>query len=114
MKRTDTGEEVFGEVTKNDLKNSGEGRSAGFNGSNEFFYGARHLGFFSEECATEVETRFTYGGWGFGHLSNAESESDKDQQACGWKGKRIASDTIFEITLYENRPAHATDDLIII
>lgn len=112
IKRLDTGEEVFSEISLEDLKRSGEGRTAGFNGTNEYFYGARHLGFFSEECATEVETLFTYGGWGFGHPST--STDDGTEQACCWNGKRIPNGTIFEFTLFEERPERATDDQIVI
>lgn len=114
IKRLDTGEEVFAEVTLSELKGDGEGKSAGFNGSNEFFYGARHLGFFSEQCATEVETRFTYGGWGFGHLAASDGNEDEPFQSCAWNGQRIADNTIFEFTIYENRPEHAQEDQIIV
>ncbi|MDF1811669.1 MAG: hypothetical protein P1V20_05630 [Verrucomicrobiales bacterium] len=112
IKRIDTGEEVFSEIALEDLKSNGEGKPCGFNGSNEYFYGARHLGFFSEECPTEVETLFTYGGWGFGHLSTSEGEVA--EQYCGWNGRQIPSGTVFEITLYEEKPEQATDDQVIL
>lgn len=114
IKRMDTGDEVFCEINLEDLKHSGDGKAAGFNGSNEFFYGARHLGMFSEDCPTEVETRFTYGGWGFGHLSTSDGDDDNPIQICGWNGKRIPDSTIFEFTLYEYRPDRALEHQVII
>ena len=114
IKRVDTGEEVFSEVSLPELKLSGDGKAVGFNGSNEYFYGARHLGFFSEQCATEVETRFTYGGWGFGHLATADGDDDNPQQICGWNGHRIPDGTTFEFTLYETRPEWAKEEDVIV
>lgn len=110
IKRIDTGEEVFAQVGLDDLKGSGDGKSSGFNGSNEFFYGARHLGFFSEDCRTEVETRFTYGGWGFGHLASNIDDSDSPKQSWAWNGRQIPDETVFEFTLYEEKPDQATEE----
>ncbi len=102
IKRTDTGEIMYAPIEHNTILKCHDDQTFGFNGTNEFFYGARHLGFFSEECAGEVETRFTYGGWGFGHLADGDSANTK--QNCGWAGKSIADDTVIEIALYEKRP----------
>lgn len=113
IKRIDTGEEIFAQVNLDDLRGSGDGKSSGFNGSNEFFYGARHLGFFSEDCKTEVETRFTYGGWGFGHLASNVGDSDSPKQSWAWDGRQIPDNTVFEFTLYEERPDQATDETIL-
>ncbi len=112
IKRIDTAEEVFCEITLRDILSNGEGRSAGFNGSNEYFYGANHLGFFSEECVTEVETRFTYGGWGFGHLST--SGEDNPEQICGWNGYRIPNGTVFEFTLFDEKPEWVREEQVIL
>ena len=107
IRRLDTGEEVFLRSSPEELRGNGEGKPTGFNGSNEYFYGARHLGFFSEDCPPEVETRFTYGGWGFGHLSTGFAE-DSDEpdvaQACGWEGKAIPGGAVFEFAVYKNLP----------
>lgn len=113
IKRVDTGEEIFAQVSLDDLKGSGDGKSSGFNGSNEFFYGARHLGFFSEDCETEVETRFTYGGWGFGHLAGNIGDSDSPKQSWAWDGRQIPDDTVFEFTLYDERPEQANDEAVL-
>ncbi len=104
IRRLDTGEEVFFEVGLEELKASGDGKSVGFNGSNEFFYGARHLGLFSEECAPEVETRFTYGGWGFGHLASSSDEHEENTQVCGWNGRQLPEGTVLQFTLYAELP----------
>jgi len=106
MRRLDTGEQVFCRITRDELLGNGEGSPVGFNGTNELFYDARHLGLFAESCSSEVETRFTYGGWGFGHRVNGfdiESEPGPPQ-ASGWRGKEIPHDTVFEITVFAKLP----------
>ena len=85
----------------------------GFNGSNELFYGARHLGLFSESCPNEVETRFTYGGWGFGHRAHEIAPEVEQLQAAGWEGREIPADTVFEIVIHEELPALGKQDRIL-
>lgn len=105
LKRLDTGEQIFCRCTNRDLSGSGDGYANGFNGSNELFYEAHHLGMFSETCEGEVETRFTYGGWGFGHrVTGFDDETGGPAQASGWAGKLISSDTVFEVTVYKTLP----------
>ena len=105
VRRCDTGEEVFFELEDvNELKANGNGQPVGFNGSNELFYGARHLGLFSEECAPEVETLFTYGGWGFGHLAASPGDDEEETQFCGWNGTQVPRETVFRFTVYNSLP----------
>ncbi len=115
IRRLDTGEQVFCRISKDDLLGSGEGRPVGFNGSNELFYDARHLGLFAESCKGEVETRFTYGGWGFGHKVNgfATEIEPGPPQASGWKGEKIPLDTVFEISVFSKLPADVDDSAVI-
>ena len=103
IRRIDTGESVVLPVSKPGLTADGHGRPLGFNGTNEIFYGARHLGAYDESCPQEIETRFTYGGWGFGHRPVTSSE--KESQACGWAGQEIAPGTVLEFTVFDTRPA---------
>ena len=115
IRRMDTGEQVFCEAEKEKLLTNGDGAPVGFNGSNELFYDARHLGLFAESCAGEVETRFTYGGWGFGHRVNGfDAEPDPGPpQAAGWGGKEIPMDTVFEITVHSTLPDSVEDSAVI-
>lgn len=99
MRRMDTREGVVVPITSAALTDDGDGQPRGFNGSNETFYGAYHLGIFDESLPQDVETRFTYGGWGFGH-----SVLGPEQQACGWEGRVIAPDTVFEIAVFTRMP----------
>ncbi len=85
----------------------------GFNGTNELFYGARHLGLFSETCPNEVETRFTYGGWGFGHRAHEIAPEVEQLQAAGWEGREIPADTVFEIVIHEELPSLGQRDRIL-
>ena len=105
IRRLDTNERVFAPIRSASLKNGQTGDPFGFNGSNELFYGARHLGLFSEHCPNEVETRFTYGGWGFGHRAQIIAPEVEQLQAAGWEGREIPSDTVFEIAIHEELPA---------
>ncbi len=115
IERKDTGEKAYCRIDGEDIGNNGEGKPVGFNGSNELFYDARHLGIFAESCEGEVETRFTYGGWGFGHrVSGFDISEDEDPpQASGWAGKEISPDTVFEIVVYEELPEDADENDIV-
>ena len=111
--RLDTGERVFAPANSASLT-SGEGGTAfGFNGTNELFYGARHLGIFAESCPNEVETRFTYGGWGFGHRVNGGDSEDQELQASGWEGREIDADTVFEISIHADLPELKESDKVL-
>lgn len=115
IRRLDTGDQVFCRITKDELQGNGEGNPLGFNGSNELFYDAHHLGMFAESCKGDVETRFTYGGWGFGHRVNGfdiEEESGPPQ-ASGWGGKKIPVDTVFEMTVFAELPKDAGESSVI-
>jgi hypothetical protein len=105
IRRLDTRERVFAPVRTASLFNGQTSDPVGFNGTNELFYGARHLGIFSESCPNEVETRFTYGGWGFGHRANEITPEVEQLQAAGWEGREIPADTVFEIVIHEELPA---------
>ena len=113
IKRLDTGERVFAPVRTASLFNGQTSDPVGFNGTNELFYGARHLGIFSESCPNEVETRFTYGGWGFGHRALEIAPEVEQLQAAGWEGKEIPSDTVFEIVIHEELPKLGATDRIL-
>lgn len=104
IRRLDTKERVFAPVRTASLFNGQTSDPIGFNGTNELFYGARHLGIFSESCPNEVETRFTYGGWGFGHRANEVTPEVEHLQAAGWEGREIPADTVFEIVIHEELP----------
>ncbi|NLT69913.1 MAG: hypothetical protein GXX91_04375 [Verrucomicrobiaceae bacterium] len=104
IRRLDTGERVFAPVRTASLFNGQTSDPIGFNGTNELFYGARHLGIFSESCPNEVETRFTYGGWGFGHRAHEITPEVEQLQAAGWAGREIPADTVFEIVIHEELP----------
>jgi hypothetical protein len=95
------------------LRNAQSADPFGFNGSNELFYGARHLGLFSESCPNEVETRFTYGGWGFGHRAREIAPEVEQLQAAGWEGREIPADTVFEIVIHEELPGLGRGDRVI-
>ncbi len=110
IKRLDTGERVFAPVRTASLFNGQTSDPVGFNGTNELFYGARHLGIFSDKCPNEVETRFTYGGWGFGHRAQVTAPDVEQLQAAGWEGREIPSDTVFEIVIHEELPALGSRD----
>ncbi len=113
MERLDTRERVFVRMDGASFDTLDDSTSIGFNASNELFYGARHLGFFSEACSNEVETRFTYGGWGFGHRLSPGGSSAESLQAVGWEGKEIPSDTIFEICLHRELPEQGVQDRVL-
>lgn len=105
IRRLDTNERVLAPIRSTSLKGGQHADPFGFNGSNELFYGARHLGLFSESCPNEVETRFTYGGWGFGHRAHEIAPEVEQLQAAGWEGREIPADTVFEIVIHEELPA---------
>lgn len=104
IRRLDTRERVFAPIRSASLRQGQSADPFGFNGSNELFYGARHLGLFSESCPNEVETRFTYGGWGFGHRALEIAPEVEQLQAAGWEGREIPADTVFEIVIHEELP----------
>ncbi len=105
IRRLDTHERVFAPIRTASLRDGKTSDPFGFNGSNELFYGARHLGLFSESCPNEVETRFTYGGWGFGHRAHEIAPEVEQLQAAGWEGREIPADTVFEIVIHEELPS---------
>lgn len=104
IRRLDTGERIFSPTSAASFKNGEVDSPFGFNGSNELFYGARHLGIYSDACPNEVETRFTYGGWGFGHRMSDSSSGSASPQASGWEGVEIPGDTVFEIAIHAALP----------
>jgi len=113
IRRLDTGERVFAPLRSASLRSGQSSDPFGFNGSNELFYGARHLGLFSESCPNEVETRFTYGGWGFGHRAHEIAPEVEQLQAAGWEGREIPADTVFEIVIHEELPSLGSGDRVI-
>ncbi len=113
IRRLDTGERVFAPIRTANLRNGQSADPFGFNGTNELFYGARHLGLFSESCPNEVETRFTYGGWGFGHRAHEVAPEVEQLQAAGWEGREIPSDTVFEIVIHEELPSLGPGDRLL-
>lgn len=113
LERTDTGERVFTSLSAEPGFDGGSSPSFGFNSSNELFYGARHLGLFSDSCRNEVETKFTYGGWGYGHRVTGTSEAVDSPQALGWCGQEIPLDTVIEIVLYSELPERVEGDLVL-
>ncbi|MEM6916369.1 MAG: hypothetical protein AAF491_07350 [Verrucomicrobiota bacterium] len=112
VRRVDSGEAVYVPVENLSLSHSEAPGSFGFNGSHELFYGARHLGVYSDACPNEVETRFTYGGWGFGHRVGDLEDADESTQASGWAGKEISGDTVFEIALHAELPETSEQDRV--
>lgn len=109
LARLDTGEAVVLRLAEGDsLTSDGTGRSRGFIGSGEVFYGASHLGIFDELAPQEVETRFAFGGWGFGHRQGVA-----EGQASGWAGREIPGDTVFEITVHEAEPPLGPRDALL-
>ncbi|MDF1825463.1 MAG: hypothetical protein P1U68_12525 [Verrucomicrobiales bacterium] len=113
IRRLDTGEAVFAPTELVSLSNAEVPGPVGFNGSHEKFYGARHLGMFSDSCPNEVETRFTYGGWGFGHRVSEMNESEEVLQASGWAGREISPETVFEVVIYAELPELSGKDEVL-
>jgi hypothetical protein len=106
LRRLDTGASVLLPATTADLEqkaNDEQPQPGGFHAGNDCYYGAHHLGVFDESAATDIEIRFTYGGWGFGHSNDVSGEA-ADRQCCGWAGEEISAATVFEITVYGERP----------
>jgi predicted nucleic acid-binding Zn-ribbon protein len=108
LRRIDTGEGIVARVTNAQLLDDGDGLSRGFNGANEFFYGAYHLGVFDESLPQEFETRFTFGGWGFGH-----TVAGSERQASGWEGLPISPMTVFEIAVFRRMPVLGERDRLL-
>jgi hypothetical protein len=94
VRRMDTLDAVILATSKDRLlRNVDETEELAWNGSNESFFGGRHLGICDPCCpGREVEIHFGCGGWGFGHLVDSN-----DRQACAWEGKSIGP-TQFEFT----------------
>jgi hypothetical protein len=113
LTRLDTGERLFVPAANATLGSSENESSHGFNGSGETYYGARHLGVFSADCPNEIETRFTYGGWGFGHRSGDIALASENLQASGWAGREIPGDTVFKIALHANLPDLGPRDTVL-
>lgn len=113
MVRVDTGERVFVPAELFVRSTDECSASLGFNASMEEFYGALHLGVFADFCPNEVETRFTYGGWGFGHRVSDGEEGEEEPQASGWGGREIPADTVFEIGFLARLPEDAIEDEVL-
>lgn len=113
IRRLDTGERVFSSADTASFQNGEVDSPFGFNGSNELFYGARHLGIYSDSCPNDVETRFTYGGWGFGHRMSDSPEDPASPQASGWEGVEIPGDTVFEIAIHSELPELGETDKVL-
>lgn len=108
LRRLDTGDGVVIAINSENLTGDGDGQVRGFNGSNEHFYGAHHLGLFDESLPQDFETRFTFGGWGFGH-----SISGQDRQSSGWEGRPISTGTVFEIAVFRRMPVLGEHDRLL-
>lgn len=113
LTRLDTGERLFVSASTAALGSCESETSHGFNGSGETYYGARHLGIFSADCPNEIETRFTYGGWGFGHRSGDIALASENLQASGWAGREIPGDTVFAIVLHAELPDLGPKDTVL-
>ncbi len=116
--RGDTGARVFApaEATLFDSQEcASSDLRTGFNASNELFYGAFHLGIFHDQLPMDVETRFTFGGWGFGHRSSQQTtvSGHEPVQATCWEGLQIASDIMIDIRVYESLPDLAPEDRVL-
>ena len=93
IRRTDTRESVVVPMTKGQLFANGDPNENGWNGSSEVFFGGRHIGVFAQHLPQEVETKFSQGGWGFGHRYD-----HNDRQEWGWAG-RVIEPTSFEVSV---------------
>jgi predicted flap endonuclease-1-like 5' DNA nuclease len=93
IRRADTRESVVLPMTKGQLFANGDQSENGWNGSAEVFFGGRHIGVFAQQLPQEVETKFSQGGWGFGHRYD-----HNDRQEWGWAG-RVIEPTTFEISV---------------
>ncbi len=99
IRRMDTRESVIVPTTKDQLLEVAPPQSiVGWNGANQQFDGAFHLGAFDHSLPQEVETRIGAGGWGFGH-----HYGKADKQAYAWGGVAIAK-TEFEISTLSELP----------
>lgn len=113
LTRLDTGDRLFVPTSTASLGSCESETSFGFNGTGETYYGARHLGIFSADCPNEIETRFTYGGWGFGHRSGDVALASENLQASGWAGREIPGDTVFAIVLHAALPDLGPKDTVL-
>ena len=105
IQRTDTGDAVIVRVDGDLALGRTEQSLVGWNGTNEHFSGAYHLGAFHRQSPQGVEVCFGEGGWGFGHPYGLE------RQACGWGGEEIG-ETVFEISVLEHLPDHLGQELM--
>lgn len=104
--RQATGEAVIVRVDGKHLLDEGFDPRCGWNGSSEQFSGGVHLGVYHCDLPQDFETRFEFGGWGFGHPYN-----DNDRQAWGWAGRQLP-ETTFEISLLQSVPGHMQHEVI--
>ncbi|MFV1995911.1 MAG: hypothetical protein ACC661_10785 [Verrucomicrobiales bacterium] len=99
IRRMDTGQSVIVALeTGRVLGRPSGGPVIGWNGGNEEFEGAHHLGIFDHSLPQEVEPSFAAGGWGFGHYYGS-----RGGQAFAWGGIAIAR-TVFEISVCNRLP----------
>ena len=101
-----TGEAVIVRVDGAHLLDEGFDPRLGWNGSGAEFSGGRHLGAYHSDLPQDFETRFEFGGWGFGHPYH-----DNDRQAWGWAGRQLP-ETVFEISLLESVPDFIKHEVI--
>ncbi len=101
-----TGEAVIVRVDGNHVLDEGFDPRLGWNGSGAEFSGGMHLGVYHSELPQDFETRFEFGGWGFGHPYD-----DNDRQAWGWGGRQLP-ETVFEIMLLEAVPGFMSHEII--
>ncbi|MEM6916814.1 MAG: hypothetical protein AAF491_09635 [Verrucomicrobiota bacterium] len=113
IRRIDTGEAISIAIQNFSFSSAELAGAIGFNGSGELFYGAQHLGMFSDTCPNMVETKFTYGGWGFGHRVGDLEETGDSPQSSGWAGEEISPDTVFEIALHAELPMQNDGDQVL-
>ena len=113
LSRLDTGERIFAAAASAAFGSNDSETSTGFNGSGESYYGARHLGMFAADCPNDIETRFTYGGWGFGHRSGDLALASENLQASGWAGREVADDIVFAIALHADLPKLGERDTVL-
>ena len=101
-----TGEAVIVRVDGNHTLDEGFDPRCGWNGSCSEFSGGIHLGIYHSDLPQDFETRFEFGGWGFGHPYD-----DNDRQAWGWAGRQLP-ETVFEISLLETVPEFMRHEVI--
>ena len=93
IRRGDTQESVVVPITKGQIFSNGDPATSGWNGAAEVFFGGRHVGAFAQHLPQEAETKFSQGGWGFGHRYD-----HNDRQEWAWAG-RVIQPTTMEISV---------------